>query len=233
MIWKNGLVACLAGFALCAIAEEWVYPLREADEITSLDGEWDFTLVRNDDEKPDAVTRESGKIRVPGNWETQGYKHPQYGNQMQNGGTIFYISYYDLIGRYATDPESAFDRFSVIMEEFHKDSLRRNSRTYFGEYVEGILGEFPESGLVPYTFVSGLCGITTTVDGLKIDAALPSEMDYAGITCYKYGNRTYSIRVDRTISQPVVEKYSDGTYYVQIPADQVYYITADNRLRKG
>ena len=84
MIGKNGLVACLAGFALCAIAEEWVYPLREADEITSLDGEWDFTLVRNDDEKPDAVTRESGKIRVPGNWETQGYKHPQYGNQMQN-----------------------------------------------------------------------------------------------------------------------------------------------------
>ena len=57
MIGKNGLVACLAGFALCAIAEEWVYPLREADEITSLDGEWDFTLVRNDDEKPDTSHR--------------------------------------------------------------------------------------------------------------------------------------------------------------------------------
>ena len=96
-----------------------------------------------------------------------------YGNQMQNGGTIFYISYYDLMGRFENDAQSAFKRFSVIMDEFHKDSLRRNSRTYFGEYVEGILGEFPESGLVPYTFVSGICGIKTTLKGLEISANLP------------------------------------------------------------
>lgn len=156
-----------------------------------------------------------------------------YGNQMQNGGTIFYISYYDLMGRFANDPQSAFDRFSVIMDEFHKDSLRRNSRTYYGEYVEGILGEFPESGLVPYTFVSGLCGIKTTAKGLEISSNLPKEMDYAGVTCYKFGNRTYSIRVDKNVTEPIVEKYADGTFYVQIPAGQTYYITADNRLVKG
>ena len=86
-------MATVSRFAICAFcalsaavasAGEWVYPVREAGEIVSLDGEWDFSLVRNDDEKPDTVKCESGKIRVPGNWEPQGYKIPQYGNQMQN-----------------------------------------------------------------------------------------------------------------------------------------------------
>lgn len=156
-----------------------------------------------------------------------------YGNQMQNGGTIFYISYYDLMGRFGLDAESAFERFSVIMDEFHEDSLRRNSRTYFGEYVEGILGEFPESGLVPYTFVSGLCGINATGKGLEISANLPEAIDYAGVSDYQFGNRTYSIRVDKSLTAPVVEQYEDGTFYVQLPAGETYYITKDNRLIKG
>lgn len=156
-----------------------------------------------------------------------------YGNQMQNGGTIFYISYYDLMGRYTVDADDAFGRFSVIMDEFHEDSLRRNARTYYGEYVEGILGEFPESGLVPYTFVSGLCGINPTVQGLEISSNLPSCMDYAGVSEYRYGNRVYSIRVDKSLTSPVVEKYDDGTFYVRIPAGQTWYITADNRLVRG
>ena len=155
-----------------------------------------------------------------------------YGNQMQNGGTIFYISYYDLLGRFSIDPDDAFERFGVIMDEFHKDSLRRNSRTYYGEYVEGILGEFPESGLVPYTFVNALCGINPKVKGLEISSKLPSDMEYAGVSEYRYGNRVYSIRVDKSLKQPIVEKYDDGTFYVQLPANETYYITKDNRLIK-
>lgn len=155
-----------------------------------------------------------------------------YGNQMQNGGTIFYISYYDLLGRFSIDPDDAFERFGIIMDEFHKDSLRRNSRTYYGEYVEGILGEFPESGLVPYTFVNALCGINPKVKGLEISSRLPSDMEYAGVSEYRYGNRVYSIRVDKSLKQPIVEKYDDGTFYVQLPANETYYITKDNRLIK-
>lgn len=155
-----------------------------------------------------------------------------YGNQMQNGGTIFYISYYDLLGRYAMNADNGFGRFSTIMEEFHADSLRRNSRTYYGEYVEGILGEFPESGLVPYTFVSSVLGINAKGKGLEISANLPSGMDYAGVSEYRYGNRTYSIRVDKNLAEPVVEKYDDGSFYVRIPAGETWYITRDNRLMK-
>ena len=156
-----------------------------------------------------------------------------YGNQMQNGGTIFYISYYDLLGRSTLSADKSFGRFKTIMEEFHVDSLRRNPRTYYGEYVAGVLGEFPESGLVPYTFVSSVVGLNATVRGLEIKAGLPAEMQFAGVSEYRYGNRIYSIKVDKRITEPKVEKYDDGTFYVTVPADGTWYVTLDNRLIKG
>ncbi len=156
-----------------------------------------------------------------------------YGNQMQNGGTIFYTSYYDLLGRNTISADNSFKRFKTIMDEFHVDSLRRNPRTYYGEYVAGVLGEFPESGLVPYVFVSGIVGLNTTVKGLEIKANLPGEMTFAGVSEYRYGNRTYSIKVDKRITESKVEKYDDGTFFVTVPANSVYYITLDNRLIKG
>ena len=181
------------------------------------------------------VTDESGNYYWWYNEETMSPASGMgaYGNQMQNGGTIFYISYYDLLGRLTVDADDAFDRFSVIMDEFHKDSLRRNSRTYYGEYVEGIVGEFPESGLVPYTFLTGFLGVNAKDKGLEIKPNLPDKISYAGVAAYVYGNRTYSIRVDRSITEPKIEKYSDGTFYVKLPADATYYITKDNRLIKG
>ena len=118
------------------------------------------------------------------------------------------------------------------MDEFHIDSLRRNPRTYYGEYVAGVLGEFPESGLVPYTFISNIVGLNATVKGLEIKSALPSGMEFAGVSEYVYGNRTYSIKVDKRISAPKVEKYDDGTFFVTVPANATYYITLDNRLVK-
>ena len=157
-----------------------------------------------------------------------------YGNQMQNGGTIFYISYYDLMGRLKLGADNAAARFNTIMEEFHKDSLRRNSYSIHGEYIEGVIGEFPESGLVPYFFINGFLGISTTAQGLRICPQLPSDMEYAGVAEYHFGNREYSIQVGKNISAPAVHKYEkpDGStlWYVQLPADKTYLITADNRL---
>ncbi|MDR3318338.1 MAG: hypothetical protein LBS99_02775 [Clostridiales bacterium] len=153
-----------------------------------------------------------------------------YGNQMQNGGTIFYISHYDLIGRLNnTGADDAFARFGVIVDEFKKDELRRNSYTEHGEYVEGVIGEFPESGLVPYTFINGFLGINAVAKGLRIKPALPSAMEYAGISQYFFGNREYSIKAVKGLSAPKVEKYGD-VYFVQVPAEKSYIITLDNRL---
>ena len=58
------LSACLAADG----KEDVFHPVRDRAETTSLNGEWDFELAGR-----------RGKIRVPGNWETQGWKTPQYG----------------------------------------------------------------------------------------------------------------------------------------------------------
>ena len=58
-------------------------------------------------------------------------------------------------------------------------------------------------------------------------------MQFAGVSEYRYGNRIYSIKVDKRITEPKVEKYDDGTFYVTVPADGTWYITLDNRLIKG
>ena len=161
-----------------------------------------------------------------------------YGHQMQNGGTIMYISYYDLLGRInGVSADNASARFNTIVSEFHKDQLRRNTvmsftqngSTGMGEYVEGVLGEFPENGLVPLTFITGFLGLTVNYQGLNIKANLPSDYEYAGVREYHFGDRTYSIQVSKTLTEPNIE-YDGTTYLIRLPASHDYVITLDNRL---
>ena len=159
---------------------------------------------------------------LPGHWG-------EYGLQMQNGGTIFYTSHYDVSGRTFISGDNAMARFNTIMDEFHIDSLRRDPRTSFGIYQVSINGEFPESGLVPLTFITDIVGITPAVEGLKIESCLPSDMTYAGVGEYNYGNRTYQIEVNKTLTAPVVT-FDGKKYTVKVPANKTYYITLQNKL---
>ena len=162
---------------------------------------------------------------LPGHWG-------EYGLQMQNGGTIFYTSYYDVSGRTLISGDNAMKRFNAIMDEFHIDSLRRDPRTSFGVYQVSINGEFPESGLVPLAFVTDIVGITPEISGLKIQSSLPSDMTFAGVNEYRYGNRVYKIEVNKNLIEPSVEK--DGEKYVlKLPAGKTYYLTLRNKLIEG
>lgn len=162
---------------------------------------------------------------LPGHWG-------EYGLQMQNGGTIFYTSHYDVSGRTFVSGDNAISRFNTIMDEFHVDSLRRDPRTSFGVYQVSINGEFPESGLVPLTFVTDIVGITPDVKGLKIDSCLPSDMTYAGVAEYNYGNRKYHIEVNKNLTSPEVS-FDGEKYTVKLPAGKTYYITLQNKLIEG
>lgn len=59
---------------------------KECKEIVSLDGEWLFHWSRNPEERPVGFEREDydvsqwHKIKVPGNWQTQGFGTPIYTN---------------------------------------------------------------------------------------------------------------------------------------------------------
>ena len=67
-----------------------IYPKRDRLFTTSLDGTWAFKLVNGLDtpaelagwNEPGYDTSSWDDIAVPGNWETQGLKPPQYGNQI-------------------------------------------------------------------------------------------------------------------------------------------------------
>ena len=153
----------------------------------------------------------------------------QFGNVMQNGGTIFYITYYDIMGRFQVSADNAYGKFEQLLEEFHKDELRRYTYTEKGGYQMGVLGEFPESGLVPYTYLSGFMGVNPDVDGLVVKANLPTGMSYAGVNSYFFAGREYAIEVSKEIKAPEIFKKGDK-YILRLCADKEYVITMDNRL---
>ena len=58
------------------------------------------------------------------------------------------------------------------------------------------------------------------------------DMSYAGVSSYEYGNRIYSIEVNKTIAEPEVS-LKNGKYYVRLPAGKTWYITLENKLVEG
>ena len=83
--WENPAVLGinkLPYHATLQLPSKW----KECKEIMSLDGEWLFRWSRNPEERQTDFYREDydvsswGKIKVPGNWQTQGYGTPIYTN---------------------------------------------------------------------------------------------------------------------------------------------------------
>ncbi len=157
--------------------------------------------------------------------------HGAFGACMQNGGTIFYMSYYDLMGRILNlGADNAFERFQVIMKEFHnQDQLRVFPYPTDIGYESGVIGEFPESGMVPTVFVEGFLGLLPGQQGLEIQPHLTSEMTYAGIREYQFNEKVYSILVSKEITETKLEQRGD-IWYVEVPADRSWVLTANNEL---
>ena len=151
----------------------------------------------------------------------------EYGKQIQNGGHIFYVSYYDLMSRLRTRGiGDAMKRMDVILAEFHKDQLRRKPANKFGStHVEGLLREFPESGLVPLFFIRGIMGIEPAVEGLRIAPALPDGWNFAEVSEFHFAGKKYKIRVERNI-----ENASVKDFIVTVPADQPALLTPTGEL---
>ncbi|MEA2069045.1 MAG: hypothetical protein U9P12_07585, partial [Verrucomicrobiota bacterium] len=151
----------------------------------------------------------------------------EYGRQIQNGGHIFYVSYYDLMSRLKTRGiDDAMKRMEVILDEFHKDQLRRKPSNKFGStHQEGILREFPESGLVPLFFVTGILGIEPAAGGLRIEPNLPDDWNFAAVNEYWFAGKKYCIRVERELAAPIVDDSR-----ITVPAQGLWVFTPDGEL---
>ena len=164
-------------------------------------------------------------------YEKDGAKHGAYGNQMQNGGTIFYTSYYDLMGRFrCMGADNAYDRLKAILTEFHlQDQLRVFPYPTDIGYSAGVIGEFPESGMVPVVFLEGFLGIVPSKEGLSITPQLTTDMTYAGVREYRFNDNVYNIKADKNISEPKIEQNGD-TWIVEVPANGTWILNADNEV---
>lgn len=111
---------------------------------------------------------------------------------LENGGAIFYTSYYDLMARLRwLGPDNALERLNAILDEFKTDQLRRDPNTW----QLGIIGEYPESGLVPCFLVYGFAGIEPDIEGLHINPKIPSTWNYLSVRGVKWAGQNLSIKV--------------------------------------
>lgn len=154
----------------------------------------------------------------------------KYGLSMQNGGSIFYTSYYDLHSRLRYEGiDDAMKRLGNIVDEFEKDELRRVPSNHVGHtLIVGVLLCFPESGLVPMFYVDGILGISPVADGLQMKPNLPAGWEWASVKSYWFQGKEYSIRVDRSATLPRIEKNK-----VTVPADGTFIMTSDGTVSAG
>ncbi len=97
-----------------------IYPKRDRLCTTSLDGTWRFKLVKGlatpeelaGWEKPGYDVSGWDPIDVPGNWETQGFKSPQYGNQIDEMAG-FYVR--DFNWNYRWEGQRVILRFDGVL----------------------------------------------------------------------------------------------------------------------
>lgn len=125
-------------------------------------------------------------------------KNAAFGEHLENGGAIFYTSYYDIAGRALhLGSRSAFDRFKVILDEFKTDGLLRDPDNNAGApWKIGVIGEFPESGLVPASFLQVFMGIDADAEALTIEPRLPSDIARATVNNLTYAGLLLKITIN-------------------------------------
>jgi hypothetical protein len=145
-----------------------------------------------------------------------------FGQNNQNGGSIFYVSYYDLHGRRNYGGTRAVEElWSKIRHEFNLDQLRRIPANNEGiSHVLGILREFPESGLIPYFLVDGIVGIHPVAAGMRIEPALPESWQGVAIESLGFAGKHYQVIVSRDFTGATI----DGTT-LRIPAEGKWLLT--------
>ena len=122
-----------------------------------------------------------------------------YGMHLENGGYIFYPVFYELMAR--TEYEGAQSTTNRLFEisrvyEFNRlvsDAAAAGSTNW----LEGLNGEFPESGLVPTTYLYSLVGVSAEYDGLHLTPAFNDVYEYMGVKELQYGGKAYGVQVNR------------------------------------
>lgn len=163
--------------------------------------------------------RDEPQDPVP-SWWSMAWNGTAYDEQCQDGGAILYTSFYDILARARyLGADNAWKRLMEILKRYSEpDHLSGGSPLYRGEVTQGgpggtagsvgVEGEFPESGLVPVSFLYAFLGIDADIHGLKIKPNLPSALRFAGVRNLRYNGLMYDIRVTNN-ADPVKRTHRD------------------------
>ena len=117
-----------------------------------------------------------------------------FGKHLENGGYIFYTVYYELSAR----AEYLGARSVARRAQELNDVYRYNGfDSDVGGWVEGLVGEFPENGLVSRVFLSSLAGVTAQADGLTVAPRLPASVKSFGVHALRYRGADAELEVEK------------------------------------
>ena len=116
-----------------------------------------------------------------------------YGQHLENGGYIFYPVYHELTARQMFLGADSVNRRAQELAAVY----RFNGFDSKIGWTEGLVGEFPESGIVSCVFLSSLAGVTPGTDGLTIRPHIPTGIRVLGVDAMQYRGVPVAVRVGR------------------------------------
>ncbi len=122
-----------------------------------------------------------------------------YGRHLENGGYIFYPVFYELMARTEFEgAQSTTDRLAQIAKVYEYNGLKSDlAASSSTNWLEGLVGEFPESGLVPTTYLYSLLGVEASYDGLHIAPQFNDVYEYMGVRKVTYGKNDIGVEAHR------------------------------------
>ncbi len=154
-------------------------------------------------------------------------------DQVQNGGTSFYLSFFDLFDRVKyLGADNAFRRLQQITNWYQTVQNAGGYRSYYpsgmlqGCSTPGKIGidcEFVESTIVPTSFLYGFLGIEAKGDGLHITPKIPSNLSYIGVENLYFQGNTFKITAQKTGSTKL-QLVKPRSYEVTVLDGQEYVI---------
>ena len=168
-------------------------------------------------------------------WWCMVWNGTEYEEQCQDGGAILYTSFHDILARARyLGADNAWQRLTEILDRYAEpDHLSGGSPLFRGESTQGgpggtagsvgVEGEFPESGLVPVSFLYAFLGIDADIDGVRIRPNLPKALEFAGVRNLRYKGKLYDIKVTNTsVEMKCTTKGSENTVTKTLKPGEVF-----------
>ena len=120
----------------------------------------------------------------PGGAINTGYKNNAFfGKHLENGGYIFYTLFYELAARLQYCGANSVGRRAKQLSAVYR---LNGFDSDVGGWVEGLTGEYPESGIVSRVFLSGFAGVSPKNGMLEIRPHLPCGVKSLGVEALQF-----------------------------------------------